>query len=517
MDVIKDIANALSRYDVRDIEVISNKEYVCEKEASRYREFYLGLREKTWTAEEEIATHFNYASKNDKGFRRLKEGVLERLMNSILFVDLSGKEFTDFHRKVQEMYKLWLVAENLHRRGALIAYFDIAEKALSLAVETEILPAIIELSRGLKVFYAIRPRHRKDFIRLSIIFEQYWPMFQAEVEAQDDFLFFISNCSEKKGFGKKFAKQAAQLFHKYEDKIGQYHNVLFNVYARLFQLYAKTLVHDWEGGCIAANQALDFLVKKKDRNREYIYLFSTQKASCLMMLQRYGDAKNILDSIVDLIPEGKPSWFKNREIAVVNAFYAEKYEEASEIVFCKMGHPQFKVVNEVDQETWRLYKGFLFLLIRSGKLSLPKVTAENQAHFRVGKWMNEMPIYSQDKRGGNIPLLILQLHFIIQDVGNNPELYDEVCNRAEALRKYAYRNFGKTDEHFRTDCFVSLLQLLVRNWYLPKELDVAEKPVLKKMSAIASDLVDNSFETEIVPYERQWQWIRETVRRSVSK
>ena len=180
-----------------------------------------------------------------------------------------------------------------------------------------------------------------------------------------------------------------------------------------------------------------------------------------------------------------------------------------------MKHPRFKVVNELDQETWRLYNGFLFLLIRSQKLLPAEVTALNQSNFRIAKWLNEMPIYSQDKRGGNIPLLILQLHFIILESKTNVDAFDEVVNRTEALRKYASRNLDKTSEHFRTDCFLCLIQLLIKNWHFPKELDVAAKPILAKMSTVVSDLLDNSFEIEIVPYERQWEWIRETVGRSI--
>lgn len=511
MDAIKDLANALSRYNVRDIEVITNKNPVDEKESNRYREFYLGLRENKWMDEDEIAMHFNYASRGDKGFRRLKEGLVDRLLNSILYVDLSGKSFTEFHRKVQEMYKLWLVAENLHRRGAITSYFEVGEKALALAIETEILPAIIELSRGLKVFYAIRPSYFKDFTRLSGIFDQFWPMYLAEMEAQNDFLSLISNLSVKKGFKKEFGEQAASMFKKYEHQIGVYPNVLFNVYARLIQLYTCTLQHNWEGGNAVADLGIAFLKQNESRNREYIFLFSTQKASCLMMMQQYNAAAEVLDSIVDWIPEGKTSWFKNREIATVNAFYAANYESAWQIVSDIIKHPDFSTINQIDQETWRLYNGFLFFLLKSGRLKVSAISEANQSNFRVAKWLNEMPIYSQDKRGGNIPILLLQLHFLMLESDTSADAYDEVFNRAEALRKYASRNLDRSSEHFRTDCLLTLIQLLVKHWHDPQALDIAEKPVLERMHSISSDLLDTSFEIEIVPYERQWKWLREAV------
>jgi hypothetical protein len=550
MDTIKDIVSVLTRYDVRKISVLTNKDQEhdlvsnrlldsnCVMESlpdselrlhqsqhaigdqeknhrleSRYVEFYNGLRDMRWSSEEQIAAHFGYAL-GDKGFRRLKEGLIDRLMNSVLFINLTGKEFTDFHLKVQEMYKLWAVAENLHRRGALTAYFRIGEKALALALETENLPAIIELCRGLKVFYATRPRFRKDFLRLSIIFDHYWPMYLAEVDSQKDYQEFISSLSEKKGYKKEYAVSAAVLYEKYKGVMVENENILFNVYTRLIHLYSQTLKHEWRQGNMIADDAITFLMKSPARNWEYIFMFSNQKAACLLMLGLYDQAREVLERIVDKIPEGKSSWFKNREILAINALYAEKYEEAYEIVSASQSHKQFNVVNEIDQETWRLYHGYLHLLVRSGRLDTAKITGENQKTFRMGKWLNEMPIYIQDKRGGNIPLLILQFHFLILDANSSPAAFDDILNRAEALRKYASRNLDKKSEHFRTDCFISLIQLLVKNWHKPKELDIAAEPILQKMSMVASVIVDNSFETEIVPYERQWKWIRERIGKS---
>jgi hypothetical protein len=239
-------------------------------------------------------------------------------------------------------------------------------------------------------------------------------------------------------------------------------------------------------------------------NSDYIVLFNNQKASCLTMLGQYAEAEATLDGIVDRIPEGKTSWFKNRELAAINALYAAAYPRAWELTQTALRHERFMQIPETDQETWRLYKGYLHLLARAGALDIDPAQRDS---FRLSKWLNDMPLYAQDKRGGNIPLLILQLHFLLADYQGAPAAYDAICNKIEALRKYNSRNLDAFSAHYRTDCFLSLVQLLPKYMQQPEQLQKMAEGVLQKMALGKKFVPDNTFEVEVVPYERQWEWI----------
>jgi len=87
--------------------------------------------------------------------------------------------------------------------------------------------------------------------------------------------------------------------------------------------------------------------------------------------------------------------------------------------------------------------------------------------------------------------------------------WDELENRIEALRKFRQRNLDPENEHYRTNCFIHLLELLPKYAHDLRALPAAAAPWLKKLAAGDFDILDRTYEIEVVPYERQWEWILE--------
>jgi hypothetical protein len=516
MEELKDLVYILNRYTVRNIDVITNPEKKKTKDELRYWEFYVGIDKDTWKTEDEAAQHFGYSSKGDKGFRRLKDNLKEKLLSAILFTDLSSSEFTDYQRKSQEAAKLSSIADHLHRRGATIIYFEVAEKALSLAIETESVFQIIQITSTIRLYYAVRPKLVKDFERVSKIFDKYWPLLQLELGAQRDYILLCSNLINKKGYKKEFVPLAVEMYKKYENHLDGNKTLLFNVYSRLIEIYARILNHEWHKGLLSCNIALKSLDPYKERASSYRVTFSTQKASCLLMLGKYDESLITLTSVIDLVSEGSLSWFKNREIAAVTNLYAENYQASWDLVQMALNHERFKIISEVDQETWRLYFGYLHFIGKVENKSYWENDDQPASRFRLARLMNEMPNYIQDKRGGNIPLLILQVLFLLSDLKDNKVNYDIICNRIDAIKKYSSRNLDDKSEHFRSDCFIHLLGLLPKHLYDPKTLIKTAHTTLHRMSTVQAEVVDNSFEVEVVPYERQWTWIMYYVEQAAS-
>ena len=517
MEELKDLAYIINRYSVRNIDVITNPEKKKTKDELRYWEFYVGIDKDTWKTDDEAAQHFGYQSKGDKGFRRLKEGLKERLINSTFFLDLSSSEFSDYHRKTQEALRLTSIAENLGKRGAFDIYFDIAEKALALSIETDNIILVIQNVTSLRSFYAVRPKLQKDYERLSKIYTTYWPMLQIELEAHNDYLYIISNLTNKKGHKKDFAATASDMFSKYEDKLSVFPNLKFQVYARVIHLFSKLLVHNWASGVEICDAAIKYLTNKKCIGRDYIGSFNTQKSSCLLMMGKYEEALKTLDIGKEMVVMGKSSWFKNREIAAVTNLYAENYQASWDLVLMALNHERFKIISEVDQETWRLYFGYLHFIGKVENKSYWEKDGQPASRFRLSRLMNEMPNYIQDKRGGNIPLLILQVLFLLSDLKDNKDNFDIICNKIDAIKKYSSRNLDDKSEHFRSDCFIHLLGLLPKHLHDPKTLIKTAHTTLHRMSTVQVEVMDNSFEVEVVPYERQWAWIMCYIELAASK
>ncbi len=507
MEELKELIYILDRYVIRDINVITNPDKKKTKEESRYWEFYLGIQKDRWKADEDASKHFGYQTKGDKGYRRLKEGLKERLLNSAFFVEINIEGQTEYQRKRQEAAKMIALSELLIIVGARTSYFSVAEKALSLSLDIGNTSLVIQVVSNLRIYYSMHPKYNKDYARVSKIFDAHWPSFKLETDLQTDYASLVSQLNNKKGFKKEFAPLAADCYKKYEVHKEACKTYMFQVYIRVFEVYMYVLSHNWQAAVSACDQAIETLSLYKYTSSEKVNIFKTQKASCLLMLGRYNEAFDILNKNINGIIEGKITWFKNREIAAITSLYAEKYQQAWDLVQMATKHDRFGTISEVDQETWRLYEGYLQLISRINKEEYWSKDDSAASKFRLNRLLNEMPLYSQDKRGGNIPMLILQILFYVTELSENKKAFDEITNRVEALRKYNDRNLDPDEEHVRSDCFISLLTLLPKYIYKPVDLAKAAHPMLAKMKGYQTDIIDNSFEVEVVPYERQWEWI----------
>lgn len=210
-------------------------------------------------------------------------------------------------------------------------------------------------------------------------------------------------------------------------------------------------------------------------------------------------------------PAKKPSKQDNRELATINALYAGNYSEAWQIAKSAWQHERLSVISPLDQESWRVYQGYLLYLAKLGKIDLSPREKGEIPRFRLSAWLNDLPLYSQDKRGANIPILILQTLFLLQE-----NRWDEFDKRVEALRKYRQRNLDPASEHFRTDCFIRLLEIIPAYGYdLPKITERA-RPLLDKLRSVSVDILDRGFEVEVLPYEQQWKLATEMLESRIS-
>ena len=156
-----------------------------------------------------------------------------------------------------------------------------------------------------------------------------------------------------------------------------------------------------------------------------------------------------------------------------------------------------------------MFYGYLCLMARLQILPLsPREKGETEK-FRLSSWLNDLPLHSTDKRGANIPVLILQTLFLLTE-----GRLDEFENRTEALRKYRQRNLDPGAQHLRTNCFIRLLESVPKHGYLLKHILQESDKWLETMRIGKTNILDYSYELEIVPYERQWEWAVEVLKKN---
>lgn len=179
--------------------------------------------------------------------------------------------------------------------------------------------------------------------------------------------------------------------------------------------------------------------------------------------------------------------------------HTHEYHDAYQTWSNATQHKKYRYLDDSSQEKWILYGFFLHYLALLDKLNLPKEEVQFN-NFRLGKFLNQVPTYVQDKRGLNIPILIAQILFLVLK-----KEYDLVINRMEAIEKYCSR-YLRQDDAFRSNCFIRiLLQLPEAGFHRAGVVRKAQK-YLDKLKTVPLEIASQPFEIEIIPYEDLWQF-----------
>ncbi len=129
------------------------------------------------------------------------------------------------------------------------------------------------------------------------------------------------------------------------------------------------------------------------------------------------------------------------------------------------------------------------------------ILSDAQYPFKVGKFLNETPIYSADKKGMNTNIWIIQILMLLKNRKLSP-----IIDRMESLRSYAYRHLKKDPANRRTDLFIQLLLLLPKYSFDLRVIDEKAGELLQELEA--SPLFISAIRTELVPYGVLWGKVR---------
>jgi hypothetical protein len=178
--------------------------------------------------------------------------------------------------------------------------------------------------------------------------------------------------------------------------------------------------------------------------------------------------------------------------------HTRNYQDAYRVLTTTMEHKRFKFLPPSIEEIWKIYEAYMFYLIALG-LVQPSPDDAHFAKFRIGKFINETPIFSQDRRGMNIPILVIQILYMILE-----RQYDQAVDRIEAIEKYCSR-YLRQDETFRSNTFIKMLLTIPENHFNKVAVVRKAEKYLQKMKQFPQNMMGQSFEIEVIPFEDMWE------------
>lgn len=502
MKIIRELSRIITPKRTKHVNLLSFN----LKADSKLMQLYEGVKSGRFKSDEEAIISLYGNLKHKYKYSKLKYDLRKRLYNTIHLVELETETFDDDIKTTLECQKIWTSVKFLISAKAFQSAISILEKYFQKMLKYELTSMVMEASRLLRRYYSTFILDTKKQQYYDLLLEDYLSLYAAEVKIDGYYNHLMSMYAEDKSPKKEVASIAASYI---EVLNASYPKVVSSTFISLYKLieiikhmsqynYAKTVE--------ICDDAIEVLNERTVRRKVYLMLIYSQAIACHLQLKEYEIAEQkCLETLQNHLKEGEFNWFKIKELQLQNAIYSASYQKAYLIYLDSVNHKYFTKLPNTFQEEWRIYSAYLEILILMNLISRDDIMERSE--FRVNKFLNEVPVFSKDKKGRNITILVAQvILFIVK------EQYGKVINKMEAIEKYINRHLNK-NYHHRTIIFVKIISLFGKAGFAKRMVDWEKLNILnQELSDKPLNIINPNYDAEIIRYEKLVEFVVACVR-----
>ncbi len=458
-------------------------------------EFYRALLQdpKVFPSEEDIAQDLYRKGKSFSTYQFTRNRLTHLLLSQLLTTE-PDKELSDrkqaYMRALRELTAAKFALEM--NAPALVHY--VVKRVLRQAKRYEFTDLSVEALRILRNHAVVAKLDERAFKEYNDAYHHHQQLLQYEYEAEEIYMEIITMYHNK---GKSKSEVYDYLKKRYDQlrsQISRFDSFRLHMNVGIIELSLYSAADEYEALLEACKEKIKLFEQKPfdtslPQKSFYDYLLVSATK-----LQRFEEGELAAQKILKLLPEGSNNWFLIQENYFLLCMHARRYERAVEILLSIAGHPKWKKAPDFIQQTWQLFEAYLYYLQR-----LEMIEAE--LPFRLRKFLNNVPIYTKDKRGRNVPVLIIQILLLLND-----NKITELLNRLETLARYSSRYLGDK-ENRRSTAFIKILQQIPAGRFHPEAIRRKSTKYLEILNQFPLGHAVHGRDLEVIPYETLYELI----------
>ena len=448
-------------------------------------------------SDQEAAEYFFNSSTNTSKYKNLKHYLKEKLLRTIFFFK-PPKHYGDYNKAYLYCCKNFFAAKILMNLGARYTGIDLCEKVFSKAMKVELTEFILAASRYLRIHYGTIVGEIEKYKVFDQHFQNFQEAAKAETLAESLYIKLMIPYATSQSIKTETHENATNFYKQLKPFMGKIASPLLHFYGNYIKIQGALVINDYPKVIEYCKEGIQFFEQK---DYSYITPLRVFYHNLLIGYTQLNDFKNGQQAALEaskLISAGTYSWYLQYELLLILSLRSLEYEEAIKILNLVFNNPKFSNQPTAIKERWHINAAYVQFLISIGKIDSSNLKV---GKFRLGKFLNSLPTYSKDKRGFNIPILIIQILFMITQ-----DKYDEAIDRIEAIKKYSSRYIRK-GENIRSHYFLNmLLQVPLCNFHKAAVLRKTEK-WYKELKNNPIEIANQPHEIEIIPYEELWEYI----------
>lgn len=498
MEELKELIQIVSRVKVQKIEIIGQD---ASNNSQKSQKLYDGIINGDFENDEAAAIAiYGHTYKKDT-YQKLKQHLEKKLLNTLFFMDITDASLGDMQLKIYQGERILASVRILRKKGAFEIAVKLAKGALKNAVKYGLSELVIGFARILEEYHITFTRNEEKSQYYSELKEKYYKLMGYELYVESKHYELMASLAANNMPSpealKEFdavSKKIAPLFEV--NRSFKFLNLGCNLTLSNLQLQGN-----YEALLLKSDYFLTFLdTYVKHPVHSTISIITSHGLEACIHLQKYQKGEALFKIREKVIPRKTLNWLGGVELFILLYLHTKNWTKAYQFYFSvesdamSLKGKAFKL----PQERLSLYKCYLLFLRNYGTIKLP---AKKRELIKLGKIINQIPSYAKNKRGINIPILIVQFLIILTQ-------RDRVAlqKRMDALTQYAWR-YLKNDFTLRSNCFIKMLGCVIKaDFHRNATIRTSKKYYKKLLDNPACNYLNAHF-IEVIPYEDQWELV----------
>lgn len=416
-------------------------------------------------------------------FNRLLRNLQKRLINSYFGMDQHGDAYLTAY---YTCLKRNIVCDALIKFGRSGTAARLAKETLPIAMKYHIPGVAASLARKLGHYYSVIAADRKQYHKYRTIRDRYAEWAYWENKARD----YYSDLAMDLRLAKTVKSDLIEKLEEYKTKLDtvarevqllNFQRIRLNIHLLLFKI-----TNNVEGIEKTCQEGIDFIGRLKFSPAPRAQrTFQFNLIPAYLQSANYIRALELLDRLKLMVEPGSHNWIGIHTYQSILGFHwgrPDLTQQAIDALYASKHH-------RVIKEEVRIYEAYLALL-------------HEEVDIKLGKFLNETPHYSADKKGMNINILIVQTLTFLKRNDRSA-----IIDRMEALQAYAYRYLAKDPTTRRSEIFFRMLFLLAKSAFDFAEVEQRSPGITAELQQTPRHI--SAVDIEVVPYEVLWEQVEQ--------
>lgn len=438
-----------------------------------------------------------YGRKNISAFSRLKTRLKDILLHVFLLQHNNHESIDSRNNESILGYRQIVIARLLIFKRSNLG-IDMMEKAIVKSMKYHSAESVLFQARLLVSYYGQAEFNKYKFQKYTAIQEKYFLYYTWEVKAERYYaelqrgqLQSLANPSEETiSKAKEYVEELESA-----ENIPTFQFILFRYRVKAAYLeYTKNYTELLE----ISNSAFKDFNTVENNSNTILAGINLRRAFALIQAGRYNEVISIGTKDLSKLINGSLGWYLIAHYTLKAQLYSGNYIKAIELISLMLDNPKFPRLQENFKEIFFTTLGYIHIVVDSGVAGDPKEISKKVPEFKLGRFLNTTPVFSKDKRGINVSILLMHIAFLLQRKD-----YNAIIDRTDSLNQYAYRYLRK-DDSFRSNCMIKMVIQMTKADFHPVRTARYTADLRKELSHVTLAGSGENIEVEIIPFEVLW-------------